>query len=124
MAMVSPSERPPLFESVSPWLDTAPRRSGVAGSVQDAFEACVGNRYFGPAEKLRQINALRRGWYDDHRSVEEAIGVSGEGGDLTVGSAACNATYPEKGRLRFRLARVLSPGPTLELGTTFGGQTG
>jgi len=43
--------------------------------VRDALDAYVAGRYFGAAETLRSIHALRRSLYEDYRLIHEAAGI-------------------------------------------------
>lgn len=69
------SDRPSITEAAATWLDGAPAGGGLIGLVRDALDAYVAGRYFGAAESLRSIHALRRSLYEDYRLIHEAAGI-------------------------------------------------
>lgn len=75
LPLVGKSDRPSITEAAATWLDGAPADGGLIGLVRDALDAYVAGRYFGAAESLRSIHALRRSLYEDYRLIHEAAGI-------------------------------------------------
>ncbi|HEX6946857.1 MAG TPA: class I SAM-dependent methyltransferase [Acidimicrobiia bacterium] len=112
-------DRPSITDAARRWVEGRRPKPGVESLVHEALTSFVAGSYFGMADRLRRIHEIRRSMFNDPRTIGEAAGVI-DSEQTTLDVVARTATQPEKGRLQFHLARSLSPGTIVELGTSIG----
>lgn len=114
------AERTTITEAVSTWLETTPPTTEMTRRVHQALADFAAGRFFGFADRLREVHTHRRSMFGDSRAVWEVAGLAESSDHAQLDEVARTATHPEKGRLLFHLARVTAPGAALELGTSIG----